>query len=92
MEVNERDYHVLSWTIVGLSIWYASTVWRIDISEIPDESGRIVSAANSFFVSMVYLALMFVGLVTGSIGQVGTGFGAVVCLAFIVRAEFKVSS
>ena len=92
IEVNERDYHVLSWTIIGLSIWYASTVWRIDISEIPDESGRIVSAANSFFVSMLYLALMFVVLVTGSIGQVGTGFGAVVCLAFIGRTEFKVSS
>ena len=92
IEVKERDYHVLSWTIIGLSIWYASTVWRIDISEIPDESGRIVSAANSFFVSMLYLALMFVVLVTGSIGQVGTGFGAVVCLAFIGRTEFKVSS
>ena len=92
IEMNERDYHVLSWTIVGLSIWYASTVWRIDISEIPDETGRIASAANSFFVSMVYLALMFVVLVTGSIGQVGTGFGALVCLAFIGRAEFKLSS
>jgi len=92
IEVNERDYHVLNWTIVGLSIWYASTVWRIDISEIPDESGRIASAANSFFVSMLYLALMFVVLVTGSIGQVGTGFGAIVCLAFIGRTEFKVSS
>ena len=92
IEVNERDYHVLSWTIVGLSIWYASTVWRIDISEIPDETGRIASAANSFFVSMLYLALMFVVLVTGSIGQVGTGFGAMISLAFIGRAEFKVSS
>ena len=92
IEVNERDYHVLSWTIVGLSIWYASTVWRIDISEIPDEAGRIASAANSFFVSMLYLALMFVVLVTGSVGQVGTGFGAIVCLAFIGRTEFKVSS
>jgi protoheme IX farnesyltransferase len=92
IEVNERDYNVLSWTIIGLSIWYASTVWRIDISEIPDESGRIASAANSFFVSMLYLALMFVVLVAGSIGQVGTGFGAIVCLAFIGRTEFKVSS
>ena len=92
IEVNERDYHVLSWTIVGLSIWYASTVWRIDISEIPDESGRIASAANSFFVSMLYLALMFVVLVTGSFGQVGTGFGAIISLAFIGRTELKSSS
>ena len=92
IEVNEGSYHVLSWTILGLSVWYASTVWRIDISEIPDDSGRIASAANSFFVSMLYLALMFVVLVTGSFGQVGTGFGAMISLAFIGRAEFKVSS
>ena len=92
IEVNGREYNVLSWTILGLSIWYASTVWRIDIAEIPDETGRISSAANSFFVSMLYLALMFVVLVTGSFGQVGTGSGAIVCLALIGRTEFKLSS
>ena len=92
IEVNEWDYHVLRWTILGLSIWYASTVWRIDISEMPDDSGRIASAANSFFVSMLYLALMFVVLVTGSFGQVGTGFGAIISLAFIGRTELKSSS
>jgi len=92
IEVNEWDYHVLSWTILGLSVWYASTVWRIDISELPDETGRIASAANSFFVSMLYLALMFVVLVAGSFGQVGTVFGAIISLAFIGRSEFKASS
>ena len=92
IELNEGSYNVLSWTILSLSVWYASTVWRIDITEIPDDSGRIASAANSFFVSMLYLALMFVVLVTGSFGQVGTGFGAMISLAFIGRAEFKVSS
>jgi protoheme IX farnesyltransferase len=91
IEVNEGSYHVLSLTIIGLSVWYASTVWRIDISETPDDSGRIASAANSFFVSMLYLALMFVVLVTGSFGQIGTVFGAIISLAFIGRAEFKVS-
>jgi protoheme IX farnesyltransferase len=91
IEVNEWSYHVLSWTILGLSIWYASTVWRIDILELPDDTGRIASAANSFFVSMLYLALMFVVLVAGSFGQVGTGFGAIISLAFIGRSEIKVS-
>jgi protoheme IX farnesyltransferase len=90
--VKEWDYHVLSWTILGLSLWYASTVWRIDISELPDETGRIASAAKSFLVSMLYLALMFVVLVAGSFGQVGTGFGAIISLAFIGRTEFKLSS
>ena len=89
IEVNERFYHVLRWTIIGLSVWYASTVWRIDISEIPDETGRIPSAANSFFVSMLYLALMFVVLVAGSFGDFGTGVGAIISLAFIGRTELK---
>ncbi len=66
IEVDEWVYRVLSWTILGLSVWYASTVWRIDISEEPDETGRISSAASSFFASMLYLALIFVVLVTGS--------------------------
>jgi len=92
IEVGNREYGVLSWTIIGLTVWYASTVWRIDIGELPDETGRIASAASSFFVSMVYLALMFVVMVAGSFGQFGTGFGAITSLAFIGRYEFKDST
>ena len=92
IEVNDRGYHALRWTILGLSVWYASTVWRIDISEEPDETGRISSAASSFLVSMIYLALMFVVLVTGSFGQIGTAVGAVIAIAFIGRSVFKVSA
>jgi len=72
-----------------LSVWYASTVWRIDISEVPDETGRIPSAANSFFVSMLYLALMFVVLVTGSFGALGTVMGAIISVLFIWKTESK---
>ena len=92
IEVDEWVYHVLSLTILGLSVWYASTVWRIDISEEPDETGRIASAASSFFVSMIYLALMFVVLVTGSFGQIGTMIGVIFAIAFIGKTEFRVSS
>jgi protoheme IX farnesyltransferase len=92
IELGNREYGVLSWTIIGLTVWYASTVWRIDIGELPDETGRIASAASSFFVSMVYLALMFVVMVAGSFGQFGTGFGAIASLAFIGRYEFKDST
>ena len=89
IQIEDWSYHVLSWTILGLSIWYASTVWRIDVSEEPDETGRISSAANSFFVSMLYLALMFVVLVTGSFGQPGVVFGAIIATVFITRTELK---
>jgi protoheme IX farnesyltransferase len=91
IEVGERSYHVLNWTILGLSVWYSSTVWRIDIAEVTDETGRIPSAASSFFVSMLYLALMFVVLVTGSIGPNGTVIGAIISISFIGRTELKVS-
>tara|TARA_B100000459_G_scaffold87178_1_gene49013 strand:+ start:1196 stop:2155 length:960 start_codon:yes stop_codon:yes gene_type:complete len=89
IQIEDWSYHVLSWTFLGLSLWYASTVWRIDISEEPDETGRISSAANSFFVSMLYLALMFVVLVTGSFGQPGVVFGAIIATVFIARTELK---
>ena len=89
IQIEDWSYHVLSWTILGLGLWYASTVWRIDVSEEPDETGRISSAANSFFVSMLYLALMFIVLVTWSFGQPGVVFGAIIATVFIARTELK---
>jgi len=93
-EVNIEDwsYHILSWTILGLGVWYASTVWRIDISEEPDDTGRISTATNSFFVSMLYLALMFLVLVTGSFGQFGVITGAIISVVFVTRAEWNSST
>lgn len=89
IKIEDWSYHVLSWTILGLGLWYASTVWRIDISEEPDEIGRISSAATSFFVSMLYLALMFVVLVTGSFGKFGVVIGAITATVFVTRTELK---
>ena len=89
VKIEDWSYHVLSWTILGLGLWYASTIWRIDISEEPDETGRISSAATSFFVSMLYLALMFVVLVTGSFGQYGVVIGAIIVTVFVTRTELK---
>jgi protoheme IX farnesyltransferase len=93
-DLNEGDsiYHILGWTTVGLSIWYASTVWRIDLSEQPDPTGRIPSAARSFFVSMLYLAMMFVVLVTASFGIEGAFLGALLALVAIARSEARSTS
>ena len=92
LEEGDSIYHVLGWTVVGLSIWYASTVWRIDLGEQPDPTGRIPSAARSFFVSMLYLAMMFIVLVAASFGIEGAVVGALLALAAIARSESRASS
>ena len=92
LEEGDNAYQVLGWTAVGLSIWYASTVWRIDLGEQPDSTGRIPSAARSFFLSMLYLAMMFIVLVTASFGIEGAVVGALLALVAIARSESRASS
>ena len=89
IDKDDTIYHVLGWTTVGLSIWYATTVWRVDLDEQRDPTGRIPTAARSFFVSMLYLALMFVVLVTASFGLLGAGLGAMLAVTAIVRSEMR---
>jgi len=92
--INESDtiYQVLGLTTIGLSIWYSSTVWRVDLNEQRDPTGRIPTAARSFFVSMLYLALMFIVLVTASFGLLGAGIGAVLAVTAMVRSETRAKS
>ena len=92
LDGNDWIYHVLGWTTVGLSIWYASTVWRIDLGEQPDPTGRVPSAARSFFASMLYLAMMFVVLVAASFGIEGAVVGALLALVAIARSESRATS
>ena len=92
LEEGDNAYQVLGWTAVGLSIWYASTVWRIDLGEQPDSTGRIPSAARSFFLSMLYLAMMFIVLVAASFGIEGAVVGALLALVAIARSESRASS
>ena len=89
LEEGDTLNHILRWNVVGLSIWYASSVWRIDLAEERDETGRMATAARSFFVSMFYLALMFVVLVTASFGFTGAVFGAGISLFAIIRSETR---
>ncbi|MDE0913504.1 MAG: hypothetical protein OR993_06260, partial [Candidatus Poseidoniales archaeon] len=53
---------------------------------------RIPSAARSFFVSMLYLALMFVVVVTASAGITGGLLGALLAAAAIGRNEMRARS
>ena len=92
MDDSEPVYYILGLTVVMLSIWYASTIWRIDISEEPDETGRIASAASSFFASMLYLAMMFAVLVTASFGTLGAAIGAIATISSIGKIELGTDS
>ena len=89
LEESNVLYHILGWNVVGLSIWYASSVWRINLAEERDDTGRMPTAARSFFVSMFYLALMFVVLVTASFDVIGAVFGAGISLFAIIRSEAR---
>ena len=82
-------YFILGGNVAVLTIWYANSVWRIDLAEQRDPTGRLPSAARSFFVSMLYLALMFIVLVTASFGILGAGFGAALSVVAVVRSESR---
>ncbi len=82
-------YHVLGWNAIIMSAWYASTIWRIDLDEVPDENGRKATASRSFFDSMIYLALVFVMLVMSSVGLDGAILGAFVTIGIIAKIEWS---
>ena len=81
-------YHIVGWNAVLLSLWYASTIWRIDLEELPDEDGRKATASRSFIDSLVYLALVFVMILTSSIGLNGAIVGAIITMSWVVRIEW----
>ena len=82
-------YFILGGNVALLTIWYANSVWRIDLEEERDPTGRLPTAARSFFVSMLYLALMFIVLVPASFGILGAGFGAALSMVAVVRSESR---
>jgi len=82
-------YYIFGCNTVIVSLWYARTVFIIDPNEPQGPEGRIPSATNSFFVSMFYLAVMFVIVVTASFGLYGGIFGAFISLAFMIRYELR---
>ena len=62
-QVGELSAYVYTLIALVLGIWYNQSVIQIDIYEPRDEDGRIPSAAKSFFISLSYLALMFISMV-----------------------------
>ena len=68
-----------------LSFWYALTVWGIDVMEDNDENNRMPTASYSFFVSLSYLAFMFIALVLSSMGVEGAIVSLVLVILLILR-------
>jgi len=89
IDIGDELFHIFGWNAVIVSLWYTRTVFIIDPNEPKGPGGRIPSATNSFFVSMYYLAVMFVIVVTASFGLYGGIIGAVISLAFIIRYELR---
>ena len=89
MDRYDTIYHVFGWTAIIVTLWYARTVFMIDPDEPRTASGRIPTAARSFFVSMIYLALMFAIVVTASAGLQGSILGAVLAATMIARDEWN---
>ena len=89
MDTDDTIYHMFGGTAIVLTLWYSRTVFTIDPNEPRTDSGRIPSAARSFFVSMIYLALMFAIVVTASAGLQGSILGAVLVATMIVRDEWN---
>ena len=89
MDRYDTIYHVFGWTAIIVTLWYARTVFMIDPDEPRTASGRIPTAARSFFVSMIYLALMFAIVVTASAGLQGSILGAVLAATMIGRDEWN---
>jgi len=89
MDRHDTIYHLFGWTTVVVTLWYARTVFIIDPDEPRTASGRIPTAARSFFVSMLYLALMFAIVVAASAGLQGAILGAVLAVTMILRDEWN---
>ncbi len=87
MERFDSRYLLFGLTALLVNLWYVRTVFIIDPDEPRTESDRIPSAARSFFVSMIYLALMFVIIVTASAGLEGAILGAIFAATIMLRDE-----
>ena len=86
IELSDLDFNI-SLAVINsliLSIWYVLTVWKININ---DENDIMPTASHSFFVSLTYLAVMFIILVLTSINFVikGSIVSTVLVLYIILR-------
>ena len=73
------------WALM-LGIWYNQSVLNIKLRERRDSKGRIPSAFRSFFISMKYLAMMFLSLV---LVLASVQIGIVLLLVLLARESVR---
>ena len=88
-EVGELAAYVYTLIALVLGIWYNQTVISIDVYEARDADGRLPSAAHSFFISLGYLALMFISMVFVLISPELTVLCLVLVMIRIVTGQSK---
>ena len=84
-EVGELSAYLYTLIVLLLGIWYNQSVISININEPRDADGRIPSAARSFYISLSYLALIFISLVS-------VLFSPQLTIMFLVLAMFNILS
>ena len=86
-EVGELAAYLYTLLVLLLGIWYNQSVISIDIHESRDDEGRIPSAARSFYISLLYLALMFISLVSVLVSPELTILGLVLVMLKILSSR-----
>ena len=74
-----------------VAIWYVRTLFVLDHDEEMDSTGKMPKAARSFWVSQLYLGLMFLMALFASSGDFGSIIGPILAALIIVRSEKKFS-
>lgn len=74
-----------------VAIWYVRTLFVLEHDEEMDSTGRMPKAARSFWVSQLYLGLMFLMALFASSGDFGSIIGSILAALIIVRSEKKFS-
>ena len=72
-----------------VALWYVRTLFMLDYDEGIDNAGRMPKAARSFWVSQLYLGLMFLMALFASWGGFGSIIGAILAALVILRSEKK---
>ena len=70
-----------------VALWYVRTLFMLDYDEGIDNAGRMPKAARSFWVSQLYLGLMFLMALFASWGGFGSIIGAILAALVILRSE-----
>ncbi len=91
-EVGELSAYMYTLIVLLLGVWYNQSVITINIHEKRDEDGRIPSAARSFYISMQYLAYIFISLVGVLVSVEITILFLLIIMMRVVSKNYRMNS